>query len=146
MCLEADSSARNPGEILAERLKPGVVNMCHSWCDEPWGLVKVPLEAKQYLSFTHCFSFVWFHSWWHVKACMWMLAAASPSCSVSVFILGCSTAGCFVPTDSNCAHFSDPIQVFLLSKSVSWSNLPSATFLTLFHLSLGSLCYSQSIM
>lgn len=54
MCLEADSSARNPGEILAERLKLGVVNMCHAWCDEPWGLVKVPLEAKQYLSFTHC--------------------------------------------------------------------------------------------
>lgn len=40
LCLEADSSARNPGETLAERLKLGLVNMCHSWCDEPWGLVK----------------------------------------------------------------------------------------------------------
>lgn len=33
LCLEAYSSARNPGEVLAERLKLGVVRRCHFWCE-----------------------------------------------------------------------------------------------------------------
>lgn len=53
--------------------------MCHFWCDEPWGLVKgIARGQVVYLGVTHCYNFVWFHSWWHLMVCVWMLAAAYP--------------------------------------------------------------------
>lgn len=79
LCLEAYSSARSPGEVLAERLKLGIVSMCHFWCDEPWSLVKgIARGQVVYLGVTHCCNFVWFHSWWHLMVCVWILAAAYP--------------------------------------------------------------------
>lgn len=51
LSLEACSSARNSGEVLAERLGLAVLSMCHFWCDEVWSSVKGRARSQGVLRF-----------------------------------------------------------------------------------------------